>query len=138
MRAASYHFAWVQSTLILQQANRCRLIVPSDAREVPTRRIGLPVGYQLDSALLCEFDRIGYEVNQDVSQSRLVHIQPLRDAVIYQLQKLEVLLLGLNVMHVKNFVKELSDADGLHVQLKLLGLDFRKVKDVVNHGYQVL
>jgi hypothetical protein len=68
----------------------------------------------------------------------LIKVQSLRDVLIKDHVQVELLLLSLDLVHLENLANELSNVSRLDVKNKLFGLDLCVVKDVVDHGYQVL
>ena len=98
------------------------------ARHVLARRDG--ANLQLDGTLRREFDRVGYEVGDNLADSHVVAEQPLgyvrRDAVVEH----ELLVVRLDALHLQRQVDARLDREGLDVERQLLGFNLGKVQHV--------
>ena len=92
----------------------------------------------LDASLVCELDRIGAEVDQDLLDPLWIAFQIAAALWFDETDELEVLVGRARCDQFAHAAHDLVEIDGDLLHLEPARLDFRKIEDVVDHGQKRL
>src|SRR5580704_10134437 len=85
-----------------------------------------------DLALLGELDRVANQVDDDLAYAAGISEQSFGNIGLNFVDELQPLLVGAKTESLHGFAEALSQIKSDGLEIKLSGLDFRKVQDVID------